>query len=146
MAYVERQVGLCAQLCVGRNEINQKIVSEILPYEVAFWGASSSVATNKIRTAFVRVLRCAYVDVADNYPFLENIKLSVSWNDLDSPMHDITEPTKSLTGQKMPHFLELRDFIYNYIKDNQVVIAKEEQKNILSMEVLILASTIISFG
>jgi len=46
----------------------------------------------------------------------------------------------------MPHFLELRDFIYNYIKDNQVVIAKEEQKNILSMEVLILASTIISFG
>eukprot|EP00039_Didymoeca_costata_P001936 m.56376 g.56376 ORF g.56376 m.56376 type:complete len:2661 (+) comp11036_c1_seq1:86-8068(+) len=149
--FLEQQLDLFGQLCLGRNEYCIEMITQKLHYltwEECFLCAKSEKLPNMLRAKYVELIRNLFVDVGKNVDVLAEIRLDFPWNELTpEPYHDAADDrTQSLSGAYLEIFPELSQWIASQLQKNGTMIAHDKANNLLLTEILELLYMLICFG
>jgi len=149
--FLEKQLDLFGELCLGRNEESIHLISKELRYltwEECFHCVRDEQLPPELRVKYVDLMVHLFIDVGDNADVLEEIQLSFPWNGLCAdPYKDAgLDRTESLSGAKMQFFPALATYIVDFLRVRTQVVAQETRQNILLSAMLKLVHLLITFG
>ncbi|XP_070537450.1 LOW QUALITY PROTEIN: inositol 1,4,5-trisphosphate-gated calcium channel ITPR3-like [Ptychodera flava] len=145
--FLDHQLDLFGKLCHGRNEFAIKVITEDLCYltwEEAFNCLKDERLPDQLRAKYCALIISLFVDVGENHSFLERIKLSFKWDDIDhSRSSENIVPDGLLKEKYFPH---LREWINKFLDKNTDMTASLIGHNMLVEQVLKLVHTLVKFG
>eukprot|EP00039_Didymoeca_costata_P011469 m.161015 g.161015 ORF g.161015 m.161015 type:complete len:2636 (+) comp15183_c0_seq1:24-7931(+) len=149
--FLEKQLDLFGQLCLGRNSYCIELITDKLKYltwEECFLCTSSKALPKILRAKYVELIRNLFVDVGKNVDVLADIRLDYSWSSLSpEPYADaVSDRTQSLSGAFLPIFPTLSKWISNQLRENPSLVAQDKPNNALLYEILELLWMLIRFG
>jgi len=154
---------LFANLGYGRNAETIKIIQEkYCSLEFILTGLKSDnldhyelenpkkTVTGRVRIALTDLLLALYIDVGNNRPILRRVQMSHLWEDLDDIDAEkaLNDKAMSLSGEVLPFFPNLSDWVAKFLSSHTAVIFNTNHKNHNEFVVAVLrvVHTLVLFG
>jgi inositol 1,4,5-triphosphate receptor type 1 len=151
--WLESQLDLFGKLAKGNNTKVIRAITEELKYitfEEALAGASDRELHPSVRAKYVSLIIVLFIDIGNNRSVLETLPNTFVYSEVvENPFAEQEgDSTLALTGERNPHFVQLRDWILRVVTDNATLECTEDKKeaNFLLAQILGVLEILVKFG
>ncbi|XP_076470932.1 inositol 1,4,5-trisphosphate-gated calcium channel ITPR2-like isoform X2 [Babylonia areolata] len=146
--FLLHQLDLYKALCFGRNDYSINIITKELRYltwEETFLSLRSDILPDAIRAKYCDLTTSLFVDVGNNYSVLDHPNICFVYDYVGSKDEEKSQ-ADFVVKELVAIFPVLRDWITEFLSENNNMVASEIGHNMLIEQVLRLLYHLVKFG
>ncbi|GFN95264.1 inositol 1,4,5-trisphosphate receptor type 1 [Plakobranchus ocellatus] len=146
--FLIHQLDLYKALCYGRNDFAINVITKELRYltwEETFLSLRSDILPDAIRAKYCDLTTSLFVDVGNNYSVLDHPNICFIYDYVGSKDEEKSQGD-FVVKELVAIFPVLRDWIAEFLQENNCMVASEIGHNMLIEQVLRLLYHLVKFG